>query len=108
MLPPVINFDNYRRLFSEAERLRPLLNSLWMAAASTALAVVLALAAGWLVVRGRGVVRRVIEGLLTLPWAFPGTVFAIAPAITFRLPAPLAPRIRLVGPALSPPPRYLT
>src|SRR5204862_3132876 len=50
ILPPVINLENYRRLFSEAERLRPLLNSLWMAAASTALAIVLALAAGWLVV----------------------------------------------------------
>ena len=28
VLPPVINFDNYRRLFSETERLRPLWNSL--------------------------------------------------------------------------------
>src|SRR2546428_8787011 len=45
-LPPVINFDNYRRLFSETERLRPLLNSLWMAAVSTAGAVALALAGG--------------------------------------------------------------
>src|SRR5207237_432394 len=95
ILPPVINLENYRRLFSEAERLRPLLNSLWMAAASTALAVVLALAAGWLVVRRRVVLRRMIEGLLALPWALPGTVFAIALAITFSVHAPLEPRIVL-------------
>ena len=107
ILPPVINFDNYGRLFSEAERLRPLLNSLWMAAASTALAVVLALAAGWLVVRRRVVLRRVIEGLLALPWALPGTVFAIALAITFSVHAPLELRFVLVGTALILPLAYL-
>src|SRR3989440_2239474 len=71
ILPPVINFDNYRRLFSEAERLRPMWNSLWMAAVSTAAAVAIALAAGWLVVRRRARWRRAIEGLLALPWALP-------------------------------------
>src|SRR5207244_2437508 len=45
-LPPVLSLVNYRRLFSEAERLRPLVNSVWMAAASTGAAVVLALVAG--------------------------------------------------------------
>src|SRR6266567_1750709 len=78
VLPPVINFDNYRRLFSETERLRPLWNSLWMASASTAVAVVIALVGGWLVVRRRVALRRAIEALLALPWALPGTVFAIA------------------------------
>jgi len=88
ILPPVLSLENYRRLFSEAERLRPLLNSLWMAAASTAAAVVLALVAGWLVVRRRVALRRAIEGLLALPWALPGTVFAIALAMTFSVHAP--------------------
>src|SRR3989449_5320929 len=32
-LPPVLSLVNYQRLFSEAERLRPLVNSVWMAAA---------------------------------------------------------------------------
>ena len=107
ILPPVINLANYRRLFSEAERLRPLLNSLWMASASTAVAVVLALVAGWLVVRGRVAVRRVIEGLLVLPWALPGTVFAIALAITFSTRAPLELRFVLVGTAVILPLAYL-
>jgi iron(III) transport system permease protein len=107
ILPPVINFDNYRRLFSEAERLRPMLNSLWMAAASTAVAVVLALVAGWFVVRRRVALRRVIEGLLALPWALPGTVFAIALAITFSVHAPLQLRVVLVGTAVILPLAYL-
>jgi iron(III) transport system permease protein len=107
ILPPVINFDNYRRLFSEAERLRPMLNSLWMAALSTAVAVALALAAGWLVVRRRVALRRAIEGLLALPWALPGTVFAIALATTFSVHAPLRLRVVLVGTAVILPLAYL-
>ena len=109
ILPPVINFDNYRRLFSEAERLRPLLNSLWMASASTAAAVLLALVAGWLVVRRRvaPLLRRAIEGLLVLPWALPGTVFAIALAIAFSTNAPLQLRFVLVGTAVILPLAYL-
>src|SRR5438093_7242089 len=100
ILPPVINLDNYRRLFSEAERLRPMRNSLWMAAASTAVAVAIALAGGWLVVRRRVAWRPAIEALLALPWALPGTVFAIALAITFSVHAPLQLRFVLVGTAV--------
>ncbi|HET8712277.1 MAG TPA: iron ABC transporter permease [Gemmatimonadales bacterium] len=107
ILPPVLNFENYRRLFSEAERLRPMVNSLWMAAASTTVAVVLALAGGYLVVRKRVALRRAIEGLLALPWALPGTVFAIALAITFSVNAPLQLRFVLVGTAVLLPLAYL-
>lgn len=107
ILPPVINLENYRRLFSEAERLRPMVNSVWMAAASTAVAVALALAGGWLVVRRRVALRRAIEALLALPWALPGTVFAIALAITFSVHAPLQLRFVLVGTAAILPLAYL-
>ena len=107
VLPPVINLDNYRRLFSEAERLRPMWNSLWMAAVSTAVAVAIALVAGWLVVRRRVALRRAIEALLALPWALPGTVFAIALAITFSVHAPLQLRFVLVGTAVILPLAYL-
>jgi len=107
VLPPVLSFENYRRLFTEAERLRPLLNSLWMAAVSTAAAVALALGAGWLVVRRRVALRRAIEGLLVLPWALPGTVFAIALAITFSVHSPLTLRWVLVGTVVILPLAYL-
>ena len=107
ILPPVLNLENYRRLFSEAERLRPMINSLWMAAASTTVAVVLALAGGYFVVRRRVALRRAIETLLALPWALPGTVFAIALAITFSVRAPLQLRFVLVGTAVLLPLAYL-
>jgi iron(III) transport system permease protein len=106
-LPPSLSLVNYRRLFGEPERLQPLLNSLWMATASTAGALALALAAGWLAVRRRVATRRLIEGLLVLPWALPGTVFAIALATTFAVSRPLALRWVLVGTPLVLPLAYL-
>lgn len=106
-LPPVLGLDNYRRLFSEPERLEPLVNSLWMATASTAAAVAVALSAGWLVVRQRVRLRGWIEGLLAIPWALPGTVFAVALATAFSVSAPLALRWVLVGTVLILPLAYL-
>jgi iron(III) transport system permease protein len=106
-LPPVLSLVNYERLFAESERLRPLLNSLWMAAVSTAGALVLAVVAGWLVVRRRVATRRLIESLLAIPWALPGTVFAIALATTFSVSRPLALRWVLVGTVLILPLAYL-
>ncbi len=106
-LPPVFSGVNYSRLFSESERLRPLVNSLWMSAVSTGVALVLALAAAWLVVRRRVAGRGVIEGLLVLPWALPGTVFAIALATTFALHRPLALRWVLVGTVIMLPLAYV-
>ncbi|HQR17007.1 MAG TPA: iron ABC transporter permease [Gemmatimonadales bacterium] len=95
--PPAFSPGNYAALFSEPERLRPLLNSLWMATAATLTAVGVALAAGWLVVRSRVQAGRLIEGLLGLPWAVPGTVFAIALAALFSVHSPLTLRAVLVG-----------
>jgi iron(III) transport system permease protein len=106
-LPPVLSLVNYRRLFAEPERLEPLVNSLWMAAASTVAAVAIALSAGWLVVRRRAPLRRMIEGLLALPWALPGTVFAVALATAFSVSAPLQLRWVLVGTIVILPLAYL-
>ncbi len=106
-LPPVLSLVNYRRVFSEPERLRPLLNSFWMASVSTAVALVVALAAGWLVVRRRVAVRRWIESFLELPWALPGTVFAVALATTFGVSKPFALRWVLVGTVALLPLAYL-
>jgi iron(III) transport system permease protein len=107
-LPPVLSLVNYRRLFSEAERLRPLVNSVWMAAASTGAAVVLALVAGALVGRRRPwQFRGPIEALLALPWALPGTVFALALLTTFSKHDPLTLRWVLVGTTVLLPLAYL-
>ncbi len=107
-LPPVLSLVNYRRLFAEPARLEPLLNSAWMAALSTLAAVALALAAGELLRRrSPGSWRHPIESLLALPWALPGTVFAIALAATFSVHSPLTLRWVLVGSVAILPLAYL-
>ena len=111
-LPPVLSLGNYQRLFGEPERLRPLVNSLWMATVSTFAALVLALAAGALIGRRRpreaaGRFRGAIETLVALPWALPGTVFAIALAATFSVSSPITLRWVLVGTVVLLPLAYL-
>jgi iron(III) transport system permease protein len=107
-LPPVLSLVNYRRLLAEPARLEPLLNSTWMAALATLAAVALALAAGELLRRrSPGAWRHPIESLLALPWALPGTVFAIALAATFSVHSPLTLRWVLVGSVAILPLAYL-
>lgn len=96
-LPPVFSIGNYVSLFRDPVRLAPILTSTWMAAAATVAALVLVLAVGVLAVRRRVVVGRTLEVLTALPWAVPGTVFAIALATAFSVHLPWAGRIILVG-----------
>src|SRR3989449_929393 len=107
-----LSLANSQRRFGEPERLRPLVNSLWMATLSTFAALALALAAGALIGRRRpreagGRFRGAIETLVALPWALPGTVFAIALAATFSVSSPITLRWVLVGTVVLLPLAYL-
>ena len=107
ILPPVLNLSNYAALLSEPERLRPLVNSLWMAVVATAGALVLGFLAARFAVRGRTPLGGVLETLLAIPWALPGTVFAVALSTTFSVHAPWIGRFVLVGTAAILPLGYL-
>jgi iron(III) transport system permease protein len=96
-LPPVFSLINYGRVLAGAEQLRPVVNSLWMALAATAAAVVLGVAAARLAAALRGRLGGALEALLALPWAIPGTVFAMALATAFSVNAPAVGRFVLVG-----------
>jgi iron(III) transport system permease protein len=96
-IPPAYTWRNYLTLVDDPVRARPLLNSLWLASVATLAAVAVAVLAGVLAVRYRVRWGRAIETLLALPWAVPGTVFAIALATAFSVHAPWAGRFILVG-----------
>ena len=96
-VPPAWTLANYATLVRDPVRLRPLLNSLWLATAATVASVAISILAAALVVRRRVRGRRLLEGLLALPWAVPGTVFAIALATAFSVHAPWTGRVILVG-----------
>ncbi|MCZ6727571.1 MAG: iron ABC transporter permease [Acidobacteria bacterium] len=95
--PPVLNGDNYRTLLAETERLRPVFNSLWMALVATAVALGLGGLAARLTLVLKGRLGRSLELLLAIPWAIPGTVFAVALAMTFSVRAAWMGRFVLVG-----------
>lgn len=98
-LPPAYSTESYRAILTEPERLRPVLNSLRMAALATAANVVLAFGAAYLLARRRFAGRGVLAVLVALPWALPGTVLALALATTFSAHQPWAGRFILVGTA---------
>jgi iron(III) transport system permease protein len=96
-IPPAYTLRNYLTLVQDPVRARPLLNSLWLATLATFAAVVIALLGALLSARRRVRGGRLIEVLLALPWAVPGTVFAIALATAFSVRSPLTGRVILVG-----------
>jgi iron(III) transport system permease protein len=106
-LPPAYTLGNYGTLVTDPVRFRPLATSLWMALVATSAAVLLGLWTARLVVRRRVAARGYLEFLVALPWAVPGTVFAIALATAFSVNQPLALRIILVGTPLILPLAYL-
>ena len=114
-LPPVLDLGNYASLFREPERLQPILNSLWMATAATAAALVLGFLAAHAAVRkgggrgrfGRNRLANALEWLIAAPWALPGTVFAVALAAAFSVHRPELARFVLVGTAVILPLGYL-
>ena len=95
--PPVLNLKNYAALFADTEHLRPVLNSLWMSAVATVLALALGFAAARVGRRQGGRLGGALETLIATPWAIPGTVFAIALATTFSVHQPLLGRFVLIG-----------
>jgi iron(III) transport system permease protein len=105
--PPILGLTNYAALVSHPERVRPVVNSLWMASAATVGALLLGFAAAYLAIQKRGRIGTVLETLIALPWALPGTVFAVALAAAFSVHAPWAGRFVLVGTLVILPLGYL-
>ncbi|MFL5537988.1 MAG: ABC transporter permease [Longimicrobiaceae bacterium] len=97
VLPPVYSAEPYRRMFSDPEQLRPVLNSLQTSTVATLANVAFAFAAAYLLARTRVRAKGIVSALVALPWALPGTVLAIALATTFSVNRPLQGRIVLVG-----------
>jgi iron(III) transport system permease protein len=97
ILPPQYTSENYLRLFSGSQFLEPILNSLEMAALATLANLVLALLAGYLIVRKKIRGRVWLSALILLPWALPGTVVGLSLATTFNQYRPLQGRLLLVG-----------
>ena len=97
VMPPEYTLDNYRRLFSEAELWRPMVNSLSMAVIATAANLVVCFVAAYLIVLRKFTGRKTPEVLVALPWAIPATAIALGLAATFNRNDLFSARILIVG-----------
>jgi iron(III) transport system permease protein len=97
ILPPEYTLDNFRRLGTDTRLWRPIANSVTMSLAATAANVVVCFLAAYLIVLTRAPGRRLLQLLVVLPWAIPGTAIALGLAATFNRNDPLTARVLLVG-----------
>lgn len=96
-LPESYTLGNYLALVSEPARWQPFGTSLWMATLAAVTAAIVALVVA---VAGRDPGQRLsrwLEAALALPWAVPGTVYAIALATMFSVSQPAVGRFVLIG-----------
>jgi iron(III) transport system permease protein len=97
ILPERYTAANYVSLFSQADVLQPVVNSLAMASMATAANVVFGVATALLLVQGRIRGRAAIRTIAMLPFAIPGTVIAVNLIVTFNRPDPVSFGQVLVG-----------
>lgn len=97
VLPPQYTLDNYRKLFTESQLWKPIMNSLSMSLIATAANVIVCFVAAYLIVMRKFAGRRLLEILTALPWAIPATAIALGLAATFNRNDLSSARILLVG-----------
>ena len=86
----LVTVRNYIRIFNSARTYRAILHSLFLATAGATATMLFASLISYITVKTRVAGRGVLEGLTFLPWAFPGTAFAIGLLWAYvRLPLPI-------------------
>ncbi len=77
LLPPSYTLENYYNLFASTNVAKPIINSLKMASIATAGNLVFGVVIAAILTRGPVRGRVVLDLLVMLPWALPGTVVAV-------------------------------
>jgi len=97
MLPPEYTTHNYAGLFTTNQLWTPIRNSIVMSVLATAADLVFCVAAAYLIVTRRFSGRKLLEILVALPWAIPGTAVALGLLATFNTNNLAAGKVLLVG-----------
>ncbi|MES2358115.1 MAG: iron ABC transporter permease [Gemmatimonadota bacterium] len=97
VLPPEYTTHNYAGLFTENQLWTPIRNSIVMSLLATAGNVVFCVAGAYLIVTRKFSGRRLLEALVALPWAIPGTAIALGLLATFNKNDLSMGKVLLVG-----------
>jgi iron(III) transport system permease protein len=95
--PSVFNFENYAKLFSNPKVFQPIANSVKMSFIATSLDAVFGVAIAYLLVKSRIRGKTLIDTLVMVPWALPGSVIAINLILAFNKATPFSFNAILVG-----------
>lgn len=87
ILPSEYTYQNYINLFSNPKVLEPILNSVKMASIATAGNLIFGLVSAYIIAKKRFIGRNVMEILIMIPWALPGTVIAMNLIVAFNKPS---------------------
>ncbi len=97
VFPTIFTGDNYSRLFQDPQVWEPIRNSLSMALISTGADVLIGVGVAYVVVKGTFRGRKILDALVMVPWALPGTVVAINLIVAFSQGTPFSFGQVLVG-----------
>lgn len=88
ILPPEYTLENFTRLFTDPLTLRPIMVSAQMAFIAMLGCVVFGVLAAWVVTRWKGPGKAMLDIMVMLPWALPGTVIGVNIVTAFATPTP--------------------
>ena len=85
LIPRAFTLDNYRVIMQDPRAFAPIRNSVFMSAIAAGAALLVGLPAAYLIGRGRPG-GRMVNLLVMIPWALPGTVIAMNLLVAFNDP----------------------
>jgi len=97
VLPPEYTVQHYIDLFTDSKTWRPIANSLQLSAIATIGIIIFGVAAAYVMVRLPIRGKTLLDVLIMLPWALPGTVVAINLIAAFSQPNPFSFGQVLIG-----------
>ena len=86
ILPSEYTTENYKNLFTKPGVLEPIVNSLKMASLATTGNLIFGVISAYLLAKRQFIGRRLLDILIMVPWALPGTVVAMNLIIAFNKP----------------------
>ncbi|MDA3625715.1 iron ABC transporter permease [Saccharopolyspora oryzae] len=97
IVPEEYTLDNYLTIFTEPTSLLPISVSVQMSLLATIGAALIGSIAAWVVARWRGAGKTLLDIMIMLPWALPGTVIGVNMITAFNEPQASNLGLTLVG-----------
>lgn len=88
IIPPEYTLQNFVEIFTHPRSLRPLLVSSQMSAVAMVASIVVGVLTAWVIARWKGKGAGVLDLMIMLPWALPGTVVGVNIVTAFASPTP--------------------